>query len=148
MMNRSPQRIEGLREARRRAGLTQQRLADLAALPRQHVSAIELHHLLLTEDRARKLARHLGIHPAALVVGHAAAPILRGANKASVTENDFRALLRAFSAARTTDESIPRLRLDLVRIVRQMSETLFAVWYRILDDAERDAERALEAGPG
>ena len=147
-MNRSPQRIEGLREARLRASLTQQQLADLADLQRQHVSAIELHHLLLTEDRARKLAPHLRVHPAALVVGHAAAPILRGANKASVTMDDFKALVRAFSAARGQDVASPGLRLELIAVVREMSETLFSAWRRLLDAAERDAERALEAGPG
>ena len=149
MMNRPSQRIEGLREARLRAGLTQQRLAELSDLQRQHVSALEHHNLLMTDDRARKLAPHLGAHPAALVVGHAATPILRGANnEASVTENDFRSLLRAFSAARTSEVSTPRLRLALIRVVRRMSEAVFAAWYRLLEDAEQQAESALEARPG
>jgi transcriptional regulator with XRE-family HTH domain len=147
MMYQSPQRIEGLREARLRAGLTQQRLADLSGLQRQHISAIELHRLLLTESRARKLAWHLGVHPAALVVGQAAVPILRGANKPSVGLEDFRALLRSYSATRAHDVVSPGLRLELIGVVRQLSDALFAGWYRLLEDAERDTERALEAEP-
>jgi DNA-binding XRE family transcriptional regulator len=147
-MYRTSQRIEGLREARRRAGLTQQQLADLAHLPRQHVSAIERHNLLLTEDRARKFAPHLRTHPAALVVNHAAVPILRGANKASLTMDDFKALVRAFSATRAQVVASPGLRLELIAVVREMSETLFSVWRRLLDDAERDAGRTPEARPG
>jgi transcriptional regulator with XRE-family HTH domain len=141
-------RIEGLREARRAAGLTQQQLAERSGLQRQHVSALEHYRLMMTDERARKLAPHLETHPAALLVGHAAAPILRrGANKPSLTAEDFRALVRAFSAARTTDASNPVLRRDLLRIVRHMSEALFTVWYRLLDDVERDTERAVEAEP-
>ena len=140
--------IEGLREARRAAGLTQQELADLSGLQRQHVSALERHRLLLTDERANKLAPYLRVPPAVLVVGHSAAPILRGANKASVTLDDFKALVRAFSAVRVDDVASPGLRLELIAVVREMSETLISVWRRLLDDAERDARRALEAGPG
>jgi transcriptional regulator with XRE-family HTH domain len=147
-MYRSAQKIEGLREVRLRVGLTQQQLADLSGLLRQHVSALENHRLLLTDERASRLAPYLGVHPSALVVGHAAFPILRGVNnKTSVTENDLRALLRAFSVART-DGSDPRLRLELVRVVREASDALFSVWRRLLDDAQREAKHALEAGPG
>jgi transcriptional regulator with XRE-family HTH domain len=141
-------RIEGLREARRAAALTQQQLAGLSGLQRQHISALERYRLMLTDERSRKLAPYLDVHPAALVVGHSAAPILRGANKPSVTADDFRALVRAFSAARTHDALSPLLRLDLLKIVREMSDGLFAVWYRLLDDAEHDAQRALEARLG
>jgi transcriptional regulator with XRE-family HTH domain len=146
-MHRRRNRIEGLREARREAAVTQQQLAELSSLQRQHISALERYRLTLTDERVRKLAPHLSVHPAALVVGHAAVPILRGVNKASVTEDDFRALLRAFTAARTTEVSNPRLSLDLIRVVRQMSETLFSVWRRLLEEAEHDAQRTLEAEP-
>ena len=147
-MYQSPQRIEGLREARLRAGLTQQRLAELSDLQRQHISALEHHNLLMTNDRARKLAPPLDLPPAALVVGHAAAPILRDANRPLVTAKDFQALARAFSAARAQDVASPRLRLQLVRVVRRMSDSLFGTWYRLLDDTQREAERSLEARPG
>jgi transcriptional regulator with XRE-family HTH domain len=146
-MNRSPERIEGLREARLRAELTQQRLSDLSGLPRQHVSALENHRLLLTGVRARKIAPHLGAHPAELVVGHAASPFLRNADKTTVTIADFRALVRAYSAARADQSVRPRLRLELIRVVRKMSDRLFVVWGRNVDDAEREARRALEARP-
>jgi transcriptional regulator with XRE-family HTH domain len=143
-VHQSPNRIEELREARLRAGLTQQRLAELSGLQRQHVSAIENHRLLLTDERARKIAPHLGTHPAALVVGHAAAQYRGGANRPSVTAEDFRSLVRAFSAARARDVASPRLRLELVRVVREVSDALFAVWHRLLDDAEREAQIDLE----
>ena len=147
MNHRSSPKVAGLREARLRANLTQQCLAKLSGLQRQHVSALENYRLLLTNQRARKLAPHLGVDPAELVVGHAAAPILCGANRPSLTAVDFRALVRAFSAARARDVASPGLTLELIGVVRAMSEALFSVWRRLLDDAQRDAERALEAGP-
>jgi len=144
-MNRSPERIEGLREARLRTELTQQRLSELSGVPRQHISAIENHRLLLTDLRARKIAPHLGAHPAELVVGHAATPFLRNEDKAAVTIADFRALVRAFSATRADQSVGPRLRLELIRVVRKMSDRMFVVWGRNVDDAEREARRALGA---
>lgn len=136
-----------MREARRASGLTQQRLAELSGLQRQHLSAIENGRLLLTDERARKVASHLGTHPAALVVGHAASTVSPGPNKPSVGVSDFHELVRAFSVARDAGDSNPRLRLDLIRAVGEMSDDLFAAWRRLLAGAERDAERFLEVRP-
>jgi len=41
----------------------------------------------------------------------------------------------------------PRLRLELIRIMGEMSDRLFVVWGGIVDAAEREAKRALEARP-
>jgi transcriptional regulator with XRE-family HTH domain len=146
-MNRSPVKTGGLQEIRLRAGLTQQRLSELSGVSRQHVSAMENHRLLLTDVRARKIAPHLGVHWAQLVVGNAASPILRDADKISATIADFRALVRAFTAARADQDVEPRLRLELIRVVGRMYDRLFLVWNRHVEGAEREARRALGARP-
>jgi transcriptional regulator with XRE-family HTH domain len=126
--------------------LTQRELADLSGVLRQHISALEHHRLLLTDERARKLAPYLKVHPAALIVGQAASLVWFDADKTSVTLADFRALDRAFGAARAAQNVDPRLRLELIRVVGATSHYMFVVWSGLVDEAEREAELALEVG--
>lgn len=69
--------MSALRKARENAGLSQERLAELAGTSQPQINKLEHGQRKLTLDWAVRLAPHLGIHPDALLSGtsYAAPPL-------------------------------------------------------------------------